>query len=223
MKIAVFGGSFNPLHNGHAMLADTIIKELHYDKVLFVPTYIPPHKIMNNVIPATQRLEMLKRFCESTPGNIFEVEDCEIQRGGVSYTVDTLTYLTEKYKNQLTGKLAFVMGDEVAVQFHKWKNPDGVAALADFIITHRYPDAGVLESMLVKNKPSGNYEGDYATKFDVKAFNYPCVYLEKPMLPVSSTEIRGRVKENRSFKYLVPAAVYDYIVENQLYTEREGL
>lgn len=219
MKIAVIGGSFNPLHNGHAMLADTIITELHYDKVLFVPTFIPPHKIVSNIISPEHRLEMLKQFCESVPGNVFEVEDCEIKRGGVSYTVDTLKYLTEKYKSQLEGKLSFVMGDEVAAQFDKWKNPECVAELADFIITHRYPDAGFLESMLVKNKPSGDYAGDYAIQFKVENFKYPCVYLEKPMLPVSSTEVRGRVKENRSFKYLVPEAVYNYIKNNQLYIQ----
>lgn len=222
MKIAVFGGSFNPLHNGHAMLADTIIKELHYDKVLFVPTFIPPHKIVNESIAAEHRLGMIKAFCASVPGNVFEAEDCEIKRGGVSYTYDTLTYLTDKYKDQLEGKLSFVMGDEVAAEFHKWKNPEGIAELADFIITHRYPDAGVLESKLVKNNPNGDYEGDFRTKFDEKKFGYPCVYLKEPLLPVSSTQVRGRILEGRSFKYLIPQAVYDYIRNNNLYVNLEG-
>ena len=114
MRIAVFGGSFNPLHNGHAMLADTIVKELHYDKVLFVPTFIPPHKIVNESIAAEHRLGMIKAFSHSVPDNVFVAEDCEIRRGGVSYTFDTLTFLAEKYKNLLDGKLSFVMGDEVA-------------------------------------------------------------------------------------------------------------
>ena len=221
MRIAVFGGSFNPLHNGHAMLADTIIKELHYDKVLFVPTFIPPHKIVNESIAAEHRLGMIKAFCHSVPDNVFVAEDCEIRRGGVSYTFDTLTFLAEKYKNLLDGKLSFVMGDEVAAEFHKWKNPDGIAQIADFIITHRYPDAGVLESKLVKNNPSKDYAGDFKARFDEKKFGYPCLYLKEPMLPVSSTQIRGRILENRSFKYLMPPAVDDYIKEHKLYINLE--
>ncbi len=221
MRIAVFGGSFNPLHNGHAMLADTIIKELHYDKVLFVPTFIPPHKIVNESIAAEHRLGMIKAFCHSVPDNVFVAEDCEIRRGGVSYTFDTLTFLAEKYKNLLDGKLSFVMGDEVAAEFHKWKNPDGIAQIADFIITHRYPDAGVLESKLVKNIPGKDYAGDFKARFDEKKFGYPCLYLKEPMLPVSSTQIRGRILENRSFKYLIPPAVYDYIKEHKLYINLE--
>lgn len=221
MRIAVFGGSFNPLHNGHAMLADTIVKELHYDKVLFVPTFIPPHKIVNESIAAEHRLGMIKAFCHSVPDNVFVAEDCEIRRGGVSYTFDTLTFLAEKYKNLLDGKLSFVMGDEVAAEFHKWKNPDGIAQIADFIITHRYPDAGVLESKLVKNIPGKDYAGDFKARFDEKKFGYPCLYLKEPMLPVSSTQIRGRILENRSFKYLIPPAVYDYIKEHKLYINLE--
>ena len=221
MRIAVFGGSFNPLHNGHAMLADTIIKELHYDRVLFVPTFIPPHKIVNESISAEHRLGMIKAFCHSVPDNVFVAEDCEIRRGGVSYTFDTLTFLAEKYKNLLDGKLSFVMGDEVAAEFHKWKNPEGIAQIADFIITHRYPDAGVLESKLVKNIPGKDYAGDFKARFDEKKFGYPCLYLKEPMLPVSSTQIRGRILENRSFKYLIPPAVYDYIKEHKLYINLE--
>lgn len=222
MRIAVFGGSFNPLHNGHAMLADTIVKELHYDKVLFVPTFIPPHKIVNESIAAEHRLGMIKAFCHSVPDNVFVAEDCEIRRGGVSYTFDTLTFLAEKYKNLLDGKLSFVMGDEVAAEFHKWKNPDGIAQIADFIITHRYPDAGVLESKLVKNIPGKDYAGDFKARFDEKKFGYPCLYLKEPMLPVSSTQVRGRILENRSFKYLIPPAVYDYIKEHKLYINLEN-
>ena len=222
MRIAVFGGSFNPLHNGHAMLADTIVKELHYDKVLFVPTFIPPHKIVNESIAAEHRLGMIKAFCHSVPDNVFVAEDCEIRRGGVSYTFDTLTFLAEKYKNLLDGKLSFVMGDEVAAEFHKWKNPDGIAQIADFIITHRYPDAGVLESKLVKNIPGKDYAGDFKARFDEKKFGYSCLYLKEPMLPVSSTQIRGRILENRSFKYLIPPAVYDYIKEHKLYINLEN-
>ena len=218
MRIAVFGGSFNPLHNGHAMLADTIVKELHYDKVLFVPTFIPPHKIVNESIAAEHRLGMIKAFCHSVPDNVFVAEDCEIRRGGVSYTFDTLTFLAEKYKNLLDGKLSFVMGDEVAAEFHKWKNPEDYTE-ANTANTYKWTD---FESKLVKNNPGKDYAGDFKARFDEKKFGYPCLYLKEPMLPVSSTQIRGRILENRSFKYLIPPAVYDYIKEHKLYINLEN-
>lgn len=221
MKIAVFGGSFNPLHIGHAMLADTIVTELGYDKVLFVPTFITPHKVCGGNVTSTQRLEMVQAFCASMPGGHFETDTCEFDRGGVSYTSDTLEFLTQKYSGKLEGKLAFVMGDEVAAEFDKWRNPQKVSDLADLIIVHRYPDVGALERMLytdgVSNKPSGAYKGDFAVQFNRDTFAYPHIYIENPMLPVSSTDVRKRISEGKSFRYLVPPAVYEYIEKNGLY------
>jgi len=214
------------------MLADTIITELGYDKVLFVPTFITPHKLCGGKVTAIQRLEIVKAFCASVAGGVFEAETCEFDRGGVSYTSDTLEYLTQKYKGQLEGKLAFVMGDEVAAEFDKWRNPQRVSELADLIIVHRYPDVGALEQALYskeapssqpsaayKNTPSGQYKGDFAVRFDRENFAYPHIYIENPMLPVSSTDIRGRISRGKSFRYLLPAAVYDYIEKNNLYRE----
>ena len=217
MKIAVFGGTFNPLHVGHAMLADTIVRELGYDKVLFVPTYQPPHKEISKIVKAEDRLAMVKAFCESEGQGHFELEPCEVERGGVSYTSDTLEYLTKKYEGKLSQKLAFVMGDEVAAEFSKWRNPQKVSDLADLIIVHRYPDVKAMEASLYENKPTGDYKGDFSVKFDQKSFAYPCIYIETPMLPVSSTDIRRRISEGKSFRYLVPPAVFDYIIENNLY------
>ncbi len=217
MKVAVFGGTFNPLHIGHAMLADTIVRELGYDKVLFVPTYQPPHKEISKIVKAEDRLAMVKAFCESEGGGHFELEPCEVERGGVSYTSDTLEYLTKKYEGKLSQKLAFVMGDEVAAEFSKWRNPQKVSDLADLIIVHRYPDVKAMESSLYENKPTGDYKGDFSVKFDQKNFAYPFIYIENPMLPVSSTDIRRRISEGKSFRYLVPPAVFDYIIEKNLY------
>ena len=217
MKVAVFGGTFNPLHVGHAMLADTIVRELGYDKVLFVPTYQPPHKDPAKIIKAEHRMEMISRFCQSEGEGHFELESCEIERGGISYTSDTLEYLTKKYEGKLSQKLAFVMGDEVAAEFSKWRNPEKVSSLADLIIVHRYPDVKAMESSLYENKPTGDYKGDFSVKFDKENFAYPCLYIETPMLPVSSTDIRRRISEGKSFRYLVPPAVFDYIIEKNLY------
>ena len=217
MKVAVFGGTFNPLHVGHAMLADTIVRELGYDKVLFVPTYQPPHKEIANIVKAEDRLAMVKAFCASEGNGHFELEPCEVERGGISYTSDTLEYLTKKYEGKLSQKLAFVMGDEVAAEFSKWRNPEKVSSLADLIIVHRYPDVKAMESSLYENKPTGDYKGDFSVKFDKTDFAYPVIYIENPMLPVSSTDIRRRISEGKSFRYLVPPAVFEYIIEKNLY------
>ncbi|MCQ2591970.1 MAG: nicotinate (nicotinamide) nucleotide adenylyltransferase [Treponema sp.] len=219
MKIAVLGGSFNPFHIGHAMLADRLVDELHYDKVLIVPACNPPHKKLSAQIDAEHRLAMIQAFCESEKRGCFIPESCEIDRGGTSYTCDTLEHLTQKYKDKLEGKLAFVMGDEVAAEFHKWKNPEKVSELADLIITRRYPEINILKETQFHNNPSGSYNGDFKEAFDLNAFKYPCIYLEEPLLPVSSTEIRTRIAENKSFKYLVPGAVYDYILNHKLYLQ----
>ena len=228
MKIAVFGGSFNPLHNGHAMLADTVIKDLGYDKVLFVPTCIPPHKRVNADVSPEKRLEMLELFCRTNGYGHFEVEPCEIERGGVSYTVDTIEYLNKKYSNVLEGKLAFIMGDEVAAEFDKWKNPEKISELADLIITHRikddsasYPDAEVMAN--VQNTPIGDYKGDFNVRFDEKSFKYPCTFLKESVLPVSSSDIRKRIIEGRSIKYLVPSEIYRFIMENNLYMQFDNV
>lgn len=231
MKLAVFGGTFNPLHIGHAMLADTIITELGYDTVLFVPTFITPHKKCGGNVTSQQRLEMVRAFCASEGKGHFETETCEFDRGGVSYTSDTLEFLTQKYEGKLEGKLAFVMGDEVAAEFDKWRNPEKVTALADLIIVHRYPDVGALEKVLYnktseksdcENVPSGKYTGDFSVQFDRDNFKYPHIYIENPMLPVSSTDIRRRIDEGKSFRYLVPPAVYEYIIEKGLYGPSTG-
>ena len=217
MKIAVFGGTFNPLHVGHAMLADTLVRELGYDNVLFVPTFQPPHKESSKIVDAKHRMAMISRFCQSEGSGHFELETCEVDRGGISYTSDTLEFLSKKYEGKLSQKLAFVMGDEVAAEFHKWRNPQKVSDLADLIIVHRYPDVKALETSLYDNKPTGDYKGDFSVRFDLENFKFPNIYIETPMLPVSSTDIRRRISEGKSFRYLVPPAVFDYIIENNLY------
>lgn len=217
MKIAILGGSFNPLHNGHAMLAETIVKELGYDKVLFVPTCIPPHKEIAAGATTEQRLEMVACFCASEKSGVFVEEPCEIQRGGISYTYDTLVYIIEKYKDVLTEKPALLMGEEIAAEFHKWKNPEKIIELANIIIVPRYPDyfGHCLDGY--KNKPIGAYNGDSKAEFDKATFKYPCKYLGIPMLPISSTEIRARIASDKSFKYLIPASIYEYIEKTGAY------
>lgn len=219
MKLAIVGGSFNPLHIGHAMLAESIVKEFGYDKVLFIPTCVPPHKEIRSGATTQQRVGMVKVFCDSYPGNCFELETCEIDRGGISYTCDTLKYLHEKYKGQLTGKPAISMGEEIAAEFYHWKNVEQIVEMADIIIVPRYPDYGQTIAN-AKNTPAGEYKGDFKSTFDPKKFAYPFQMLKAPMVPVSSTEIRSRVAAGESYRYLVPPAVFDYIEKEGIYINK---
>ena len=211
MKIAVLGGSFNPLHIGHAMLGDTAIKELGYDKVLFVPTFIPPHKQINDGFSPEQRLEQVRLFCRSEGDGHFDVEDCEIKRKGVSYSVDTIEFITEKYKDVIEGKIGFLMGEEVAAEFHNWNKPERIAKLVDFIIVPRRQDIVSRESTSSRNTPIGHFNSDFASDFDADKFGYDYTMIKYPMVSVSSTEIRTRISFGRSYKYLVPRSVFEYI------------
>ncbi len=225
MKIAVLGGSFNPIHLGHAMLADIVLTEYGFDKILFVPTYIPPHKHINSEVLPEQRLEMVRLFCKSSClGGVqkFFAEDCEILRGGTSYTVDTLSYICKKYEDELNGsKPAFVMGQEVASQFYKWKEPEKISELADILIARRNSEKNKITAEITKNTPAGNYSEDFTDKEFLENFPYRHSFVENPDFPVSSTEIRTRIALVKSWRYLVPESVFQYIVSNNLYGKQK--
>ena len=218
MKIAVYGGSFNPIHCGHLTVADETLS-LGYDKVLFVPTFIAPHKQLSASVSPSSRLAMLEAAISDNPN--FEVEPCEIQRGGVSYTIDTIRFLMDKYKGKIDGKLGLVMGQEISAEFYKWKGPDEIASLCDIIIASRQ-NLGDKRSVAAANKPRGDYIGgvDANGQFmdvDKKRFVWPYTELKNVIVPISSTDIRNRILQKKSWRYLLPQAVYEYIVTNRLY------
>ena len=132
MKVAVLGGSFNPVHIGHLALADEICVSLGYDKVLFVPVFSPPHKTMNEALPPEKRTEMVELACQDDPR--FKMEPCEIQRGGVSYTYDTICFIEEKYKPE---KIGLVIGRDLFSTFHLWKNAALLAKKCELILAER--------------------------------------------------------------------------------------
>ena len=217
MRIAIYGGSFNPIHIGHLSLADDVALSLGYDKILFVPTFIPPHKQFLASISPMSRMAMLEAAIADN--DKFEIESCEIQRGGISYTIDTVKFLIKKYEGKLEGKFGLILGQEIAAEFGKWKSPDEVADLCDIIIGRRR----VLNDRraIVQNKPRGEYVGglDASGSFlDVgNSFEWPHTLFDNFIVPVSSSEVRDRIASGKSWRYLVPPAVCEYIVSNRLY------
>jgi nicotinate-nucleotide adenylyltransferase len=188
MKIAIIGGTFNPLHLGHLFLAEEVLCTLPFDKIVFIPAHIPAHKAQPGDVSPEQRLEMV-RLALALYKN-FLVEDCEIKRGGISYTIDTIQYLKEKYS--INEKPGLVIGDDLVHGFPSWKQADTLAQSTRLIIAHR-------------------------VNRDKQSLSYPHAYLDNLMLPLSSSDIRDRIRYNRAYRFLIPDTVYKYISENGLY------
>ena len=215
MKIAILGGSFNPIHIGHCMLADSVITDLNYDKVLFIPTNLPPHKMLNNAPSAHARFEMVKLACESNPK--FFAESCELERGGVCSTYDTLLQVLDKYSPELTEKPALIMGQEVASEFHKWHKHEEIVKISNLILARRYQNCNFIDTKQFENKQTDNYTGNYVDDSVFNNFKYEYTLLDNPVLPISYTEIRARIALGKSWQYLVPTEVFRYIKLNNLY------
>ena len=230
MKVAVLGGSFNPIHIGHLALADDVCKTFGYDKVLFIPALNPPHKEMNDAASAHDRLAMVQAACEGD--GRFAAEGCELERGGVSYTYDTICYLEEKYRGQLEGKIGLIMGSDLLENFHLWHKAAELAEKCDLVLARR---PAVEENGMFSNKAIGafamnhsaeagdGYSGTSSAGAAKSAgqladplFAHALV-IENPLLSISSTDIRARIAQGKSFRYLVPSAVFKYISNGKLY------
>ena len=193
-KIAILGGSFNPIHIGHLILANTVCEEFNLDKIIFVPCYIQPLKSNKDFASAEDRLAMIKLAIQNNPK--FELSDIEIKRKGKSYTVDTLKYFKQKYDD-----LYFVIGADNIKDFHRWKEPDTILKLAKLIVTNR---------------------GGIELKIPKRLRGKKIFVCKIPDIEISSTLIRNNIRSNKSIKYLVPEKVEKYIIKNKLYTNYGG-
>lgn len=220
MKIAVFGGSFNPLHTGHAVMADTVLKELGYDRIIFIPNATAPHKTAKSegyrFPTGEERFSMVDAFCKSRKDGCFIADPCEIKRGGVSYTIDTIHWIYENYV--FDGKPGLIMGEEIAAEFHKWKCPDEIANLCDIIIVRRDTSQKKSDNFEKScNVPVGNYKGDSGAVFEEASFLYPHVTCTNTLVNLSSTQIREKIASGKSFYYLLPETVAQYIQGENFY------
>lgn len=214
MKLAIFGGTFNPVHIGHLAMADDVLSTLGYDRILFVPAYVPPHKIASDMETPEHRIGMLKAAVTDDPRIL--VETCEIDREGTSYTIDTVKYIIEKYKSSLDGKPGLLMGQENAHEFHKWKNADQIAELTDLIMAKRI-NVGNINVKGHENVSTGTYTGGFEPGEALENSPYKFIELQNQILPLSSTEIRARIAMDSGWRYLVSPGVFEYIVEHKLY------
>jgi nicotinate-nucleotide adenylyltransferase len=199
-RLGVLGGTFNPVHMGHLIMAQDALDFFELSKVLFVPCAHPPHKTGNDLIAAGHRLAMLET---ATEGDLhFEVSDMEIQRGGTSYTVDTMRTLAERYPGV---EICFIIGTDSLLELHLWKDIEILLGLCRIVtITRPGYDMGTLtDADLQLSAPWSE-----RLRADIRVGH---------LANISSSDIRYRVAEGMSIRYLVPAGVDMYIAEHSLY------
>ncbi|HLF77691.1 MAG TPA: nicotinate-nucleotide adenylyltransferase [Dehalococcoidia bacterium] len=193
MRLGFLGGTFDPPHVGHLILAEVAREQLGLSKVLFIPAGDPWRKADREVSPAQHRLAMTRLAIEGNEA--FEVDDCEIKREGATYTVDTLRELRARL--QPDDEIVFLAGEDALADMPRWKDPAGIAAAARLAIAPR-SDADLPEGL----------------PFDTKQL----LRVDMPYVDISSTGLRERARKGLSLRYQVPPAVDAYIRENGLYS-----
>lgn len=206
MRLAVLGGAFNPPHIGHFVLADAVHTELGFDRVLFVPSFFSLHKQEEDAAPSSDRFAMISAAAGESGFAV--VSDCELKRGGVSYTIDTLHMLADEYAGRLSGKPALIIGADWISGFYSWHEAEEIAVAADIILACR-PGFSVPEGL-----SSGSWQSFVFPGMETAANVF---FLENPEIAVSSSDIRRRIRTGKSWRYLVPEPVGRYIVEHNLY------
>lgn len=197
MRLGVFGGTFDPVHYGHLVAAEEVRYRLRLDKVLFVPAGMPPHKLDHDITPTRHRLAMLELAIASNPG--FALSRVDIDRHGPCYTVDTLALLHEEYGPGT--ELFFLMGMDSLADILTWKDPERLIRLAWIVVVGR---------------PGFQADVDELDKVLPGAAQRICI-VDTPLMEVSSSDIRQRVREGAPIRYQVPEAVEAYIRAHRLY------
>ena len=192
MRVCIFGGTFDPPHIGHLMIAQTVCEAEKFDKILFIPANIPPHK--KNISVVNDRLAMLNLAIKGNPN--FEISDMEIERGGVSYTIDTLKDIRSSFI-KAEDELFYLIGSDSLLGFKKWKNPKEILKHCNVVVAIR---PGF--------RPS-----------DIPAWILHRIqFANIPRFEISSSNIRQRWRENKTIRYLVTLPVWEYINHHNLYS-----
>lgn len=195
-KIGIFGGTFNPFHLGHIFIAEFFFKNCFLDKCFFLPSFISPFKINSNFVCEDNhyQLTILQLALENFPN--FFIDDFEILRKEISYTYLTIEHFQQMYPND---KLYLLIGSDQAEKFHLWKNWEFILENATLVIANRNSDVNS-EYQFRKEKP-----------------NCKVIFLNNPIIDISSTQIRYNIKNGIDCSNLLNQKVYKYILKNNLY------
>ncbi len=194
-KIILFGGTFDPIHLGHLILAEYAKEFIDAKKVIFIPSYKPPHKLNYTPTYYKHRYNMVKLAIKNCKN--FVLSDFEIKRKGVSYTYITIDYFKERYKNY---DLYFLIGLDSLVSLPTWEKWQEIVKKIKF---------------LVGKRKINQYALDNLPKEVLKKI----IFFDSPIIEISSSEIRDRVKNLLPIKYLVPEQVEKYILKHKLYKQ----
>jgi nicotinate-nucleotide adenylyltransferase len=191
MDIGLFGGSFNPPHVAHLIVAEVARDQFGVDQVWWIPNAMPPHKSNEELASVDHRVAMTRRAIADNPG--FRLCDIEVERSGVSYTVDTVRALQETHPDTDFG---LIIGSDSLDHFAEWHRPDEIAERVPLVV---YKRPGVIDTV-----PEPRFASHVR-------------FVAAPVMEVSGTEIRSRCRAGRSIRYLVPEPVRTYIDEHELY------
>lgn len=193
------GGTFDPIHNGHLVIAECARHEFQLDQVVFVPCGSPPHKKDYDITDAKHRYRMVELAVAGNP--YFRISPVEIERQGISYAIDTLKIFQTIYGTDT--ELFFITGADAIVEILTWKKVDEVMEMCSFIAATRPGYSLPQLNKAIRSLPPG--------------FQRKIITIEIPGIAVSSTEIRRRVQAGRPIKYLLPEAVEQYIVKHGIW------
>lgn len=193
MKLGVYGGTFDPVHLGHLILAETVCEQLQLDQVLFIPAYQNPHKSDRTSAHPKARLEMLQFAISGNPR--FRVSNMEIRRKGPSYTYETLTALRSEHPD---ADLTLIMGGDSLLDLPQWRELETIFSLAHIVAVNRGRQRVEVPSALDSDRIS---------------------IRQMPAIDISATEIRQRCRTGKSIRYLTPRSVELYIQAQQLYVD----
>lgn len=197
MKLGIFGGTFNPLHNGHLKIAEEAEKQFSLDRIFFVPTCLPPHKVEPVLASAEQRLEMVQLILKGHPK--WTCSELEIRRGGASYTIDTLNSFR---KENPQANLFLILGADNLLTFNRWREATSVASMASILVYGR------------PGFPLPENSSELCEQFDIE-LDYHVI--QGAEMKMSSSEIRNSIQNKKNVSGLVPPAVLTYIKEHGLY------
>ena len=199
-KIGLFGGSFNPIHNGHIDVSKIIFKKLELDELFFIPTYVSPHKLNQEHASSKDRIKMINLAINKIDD--FKVCDYETKKNSISYTIDTINFFNSKYP---TSEIYFLAGSDIINKLEYWYKINEIFKKCNFIIFSRPKNESI--DLLIKNSMLTKQQKVFIlkNKIDIKTDD------------ISSTKIRFHISNGKSIKKFIPINVYDYIIEKELY------
>ena len=186
-RLGILGGTFDPIHVGHLRMAEVVREKMRLEKIIFVPSNLPPHKSASSLTSSENRFQMVRLAIERNP--FFEISSFEIKRPGKSYTIDTVKYFFSIYP---TSKIFFIIGFDALSTLHKWKSIEEVLKIVEFVVVNR--------------------PGDFKEKKNIKHHS-----VSMPGIDISSSNIRQLMKTKKSIRYLIPEPVREYMEQNNLY------